>query len=526
MNPKIRFGILLHSTELPAWAIHALKAVAAAGDAECRALILTKDGKPTASTHGPFYDRLHALDHRLFASAPYARTPVDLRPLYPDLPIIQINTLDDLCLINSSIDLLLQFNGDLPQTELLDASAFGLWTYSPEHAEHPFGFWEVAEQAPETTASLYAVTREQPSPEIIDQAALQTHPHSPAQNRDFIHWASAAFLPRQLRRLRELGAEQFYRESRAKYAAPAVPPKSIPNRQQMIKETLKLGSRVLRRSIQKACFHDQWRLLYQFDAHPPFHFETFSEIKPPPDRMWADPHVIAAYGKYFIFIEEMIFSKQRGHLAVMEMDEEGNYTAPVPVLEKDYHLSYPFVFQDENTYYMIPESAENRTIDLYECESFPTRWKHKMTLMSDVLALDTTLLHAYGKWWMFTALAANEGAFPQTELYLFHADHFLTAQWMPCALNPIKSDIKSARPAGQCFRDGDKWFRISQDCSGRYGYGFNISEIIELSASHYAEEVRQKVVPDWNKAYLATHTFSTSSRLTVIDCLTRRWKWF
>ena len=40
------------------------------------------------------------------------------------------------------------------------------------------------------------------------------------------------------------------------------------------------------------------------------------------------------------------------------------------VLEKDYHLSYPFLFEDNDELFMIPETATNKTIELYKCEEF------------------------------------------------------------------------------------------------------------------------------------------------------------
>ena len=71
---------------------------------------------------------------------------------------------------------------------------------------------------------------------------------------------------------------------------------------------------------------------------------------------------------------------------------------PVKILEKDYHLSYPFVFEDNNEIFMIPESKENKTIDLYKCIDFPYKWKHEKTLINNIMAVDATVLFKDNKY--------------------------------------------------------------------------------------------------------------------------------
>ena len=82
---------------------------------------------------------------------------------------------------------------------------------------------------------------------------------------------------------------------------------------------------------------------------------------------------------------------------------------PKKIIEKPYHLSYPFVFSYDNEFYMIPETGSNSTIELYKCLEFPEKWEMAAILMKDVRAYDTTILHKDGKWWLFTNICENEG---------------------------------------------------------------------------------------------------------------------
>jgi hypothetical protein len=293
-----------------------------------------------------------------------------------------------------------------------------------------------------------------------------------------------------------------------------------------IRRSLKRIRYVLRRIYQKVFFLDQWILLFHRSENVPTSFSDFKKLVPPKDRFWADPHAIQIDNKYYIFIEEYIYSKQKGHISVIAVDGEGNCEAPIPVLEKEYHLSYPCVFEWEGRYYLIPENAENRTIDLYECIEFPNKWVFRMNLMENVHAVDSTLFRHDGKWWLFTGIAENEESLPLVKLFLFYSDVLLTQKWTPHPLNPIISDAKKGRPAGPIFMRNGRMNRPSQDCSGFYGYGCDLKEIVVLSETEYLEEHVASVRPEWDKDIKGIHTFTRKNDLTVIDGFVRRRKYF
>jgi hypothetical protein len=141
--------------------------------------------------------------------------------------------------------------------------------------------------------------------------------------------------------------------------------------------------------------------------------------------------------------------------------------------------------------------------------------------MENVSAVDTTLIHHSDKWWLFTAIAENDAAAPNVELFLFYSDDLFSGDWKSHPGNPIISDVKSARPAGSLFAEGAKLFRPSQDCSKSYGYGFDLNEIEILSETEYREKKVLSIRPNWDKKILGTHTFATCGNLTVIDVLTK-----
>src|SRR5262249_24514065 len=243
-------------------------------------------------------------------------------------------------------------------------------------------------------------------------------------------------------------------------------------------------------------------------------FYRFTHLVPPKDKFWADPFPVKVDGKYYIFLEEYLYQTDRAHISVMEVNKAGA-TDPAPVLKRDYHLSYPFVFYWKDRYYMIPETAENKTVELYTCESFPNEWKLETVLLEGVPGRDATLFELDGLWWMFVAMADTDSA---DELYLYYSATPL-GPWKPHQRNPVKSDVRNSRPAGRPFYWNGDLYRPAQDSSERYGYAMTINRVVRLTPDDFVEEEVSKVLPQWRKDLRGTHTLNICEDLTVIDCL-------
>jgi hypothetical protein len=243
-------------------------------------------------------------------------------------------------------------------------------------------------------------------------------------------------------------------------------------------------------------------------------------LRPPRDRYWADPFPIRVGNDCYIFHEEAPFSTDKGRIVVSVVDGAGKTAGPIPVLERDYHVSYPFVFQWDGDFFMIPQTA-SRQVELYRCVSFPSQWKLERVLISDVTASDPTLAFLHGKWWLFANVPAYGTTWHHDELHVFHADSPL-GPWTPHRNNPIKSDVRSARPAGRIFERNGQFHRPAQDCSKRYGYAVSINRILRLDDEAYQEIEVDRIVPNGVPTMIGVHTFNQAGDLTVIDCLLRR----
>jgi hypothetical protein len=166
---------------------------------------------------------------------------------------------------------------------------------------------------------------------------------------------------------------------------------------------------------------------------------------------------------------------------------------------------------------MIPETRQNATIELYRASNFPMSWELEKVLFHNVQAVDTTLFEYQGRFWLFTNMSVFGGS-TWDELFLFHSDSPL-GKWIPHPNNPIVSDVRRARPAGNLFWLNGTLYRPSQESSLRYGYAVNLNRVDVLSENDYSETPVKLLKPDWLDGNLKTHTFNFNEDLVVVDAM-------
>jgi hypothetical protein len=237
---------------------------------------------------------------------------------------------------------------------------------------------------------------------------------------------------------------------------------------------------------------------------------------PPHDKFWADPQLIVHNNKNYVFFEEFSISENKGHISIMTINDKG-HSEPKKIITESHHLSYPNIFKFDDKFYMIPESSQKNTIDLYKCEEFPYKWKFEKTLMKNVTAVDSTIFYFNKKWWLFSVIAIINGAIPGDELFLFYSDDPTSTEWISHPKNPIISDVRNARPGGHIFEYDNKIIRPSQNSMKGYGHAINLNEIIKLTENEYEEKQIKILEPNWNEKIKAIHTLEYHNGLTVID---------
>jgi hypothetical protein len=559
LGRPLRLALLLDKVEQPAWVNAALADVAASGIAQIVLVILNagsdavEPARRSALTRaGVWYrNRRHLpyalyskLDERRYRPASDPFSPVDISPLLKGCAVVRVTPRqtkfcdyfdDDVVqeILRHRLDVALRFGFRILKGRALEIARFGIWSF--HHGDNrvnrggPTGFWEVMEHHDTTGAMLQRLTEDLDGGQVLARSTSRTNFSSVSINRAISHWQAGGLLTRELRRLH---AEGTLPGSAAppEWSAYCAPLYTTPSPLRMASSAVKLAARLVRGKVENAFWREQWFLAYarrqadRDEENVPhavmFHFK---EILPPPDRFWADPFPVAIEGRHWIFFEELPFAGPHAHISVLEIDAKGRVGPARPVLRLDYHLSYPFVFRWEGEWYMVPETLSRRSVELFRARRFPDEWEFIGPMLTNVDAVDATLEEIDGRWWLF---AGNQipGTSDATALHLYHGPSPL-GPWTPHRYNPVKVDIRGARPAGRLFRKNGILYRPGQDGAPRYGSGTIVHRIDEITPTSFRETAVARILPTWRPGLLGTHTLNAAGGLTVIDVLRNIPRW-
>src|SRR5208283_2507083 len=92
---------------------------------------------------------------------------------------------------------------------------------------------------------------------------------------------------------------------------------------------------------------------------------------------------------------------ERGQIAAYRTADLKNFEYLGVVLEAPFHLSFPFVFAEGSSVFMVPESLADSSVALYQFDAFPFKLRMVRTLLKGDF-VDSHLFHHNNKWFLFT----------------------------------------------------------------------------------------------------------------------------
>jgi hypothetical protein len=283
------------------------------------------------------------------------------------------------------------------------------------------------------------------------------------------------------------------------------------------------------RAIYRLCFHSPhwivgWRRTTPQGALP-FSMDgaAFQVVPDPLTSFYADPFPIDVGGRSFVFVEELPHRTNKGVISVIEYDANGPRGLAVPVIEEPWHLAYPHVFEQDGAVWMIPESAANRTVDLWRAVAFPHRWEKVATLIADRELCDVTPVRHNGRYYLFATGRDEMGSTSDT--LVVYCAPALTGPWTPHPANPVRVDGATSRPAGAVVSHGGHLFRPAQACSTWYGRAVVTMRIDRLDEEAVVETPLAMLNPGPAWSAQRVHTFNRSPSIEVVDGTTLAPKW-
>src|SRR6476661_208520 len=425
-RPPLRVGLLIDSHQQPAWVMAIIDDIQKSSVATISLVVrnaspgavvaprlstTTRLSRWYANRHILLFALYERLDLRKFATADDPIRMVDASSDLASVPTVDVTPretkfsdyFDDADverILAYDLDVALRFGFRILRGRSLRIARYGVWSY--HHGDNlanrggPPGFWEVMERVPTTGSVLQVLSEDLDAGRVIYRSLARTQPLSVTKNRAGYFWKTSEFVIRKLSDLHEDGEpalvdpEPAARHPQAYSNRLYVAPKN----QELAPHLGRLVTRYAGVKLRELTTVEQWALAYRFASKTatgqvpdlaPFRFKW---IIPPIDRFWADPFPMQIDGRFYVLFEELMFRSPKGRICGFELGEHGMIGDPVPVLECDYHLSYPYTFEWRGERFLIPESVANRTVQLYRAVKAPYEWTLERVLLTDVRLVD------------------------------------------------------------------------------------------------------------------------------------------
>ena len=258
----------------------------------------------------------------------------------------------------------------------------------------------------------------------------------------------------------------------------------------------------------------EWKIAIRRRNNNGLYSDSFTTIPNTKKYWFADPLLFETGNNTYLFVEAFNRKSYKGDIGFFKITN-GTASTFELLIENNFHMSYPFVFKHEDKYYMIPESEENSTVDLYVAENFPRGWRKEKTLLSGVHYADTTLLEKNERKFLFTYCPKGD----KWNLLIFE----LNMEGKNVTLfQTIEYKDNVCRPAGKFYIDKTgRCLRPAQDCRCGYGKGIMVYEL-QFEGNKFVENIieefdNSKLIIDGKLGVDNFHTYSCTSEYEVVD---------
>lgn len=413
------------------------------------------------------------------------------------------------------LDVLLRFNKKILRGEILNMNKFGI--LSLHHGDDmkyrggPSGFWEVYNKEPNSGFIIQQLTKNLDNGNLLFRGKISTE-KTWLLNRAELNLRSYFYLKQTLTNL----AINQKLPSFIKNAPYTDKIYKNPTNYQLAKYIfMRIKNKLKDLNFNNK--NNRYQVGFQKTTWGNLEYRKSIFIENEKGTFNADPFVVEKDNKNYCFVECFNYAEKKAKINVYELSEKG-YVFLGTALEESFHLSFPFIFEFNNEFYMVPESSKNRDIRLYKCQNFPLKWELQEILIDDIDAADTMIFQKNNKWWMMTnedPLKLNNHNY---QMNIYYSDNLLNGEWISHKNNPIIMDANSARNAGLLL-DEDNVFRVSQAFGfyKKYGENFSINKIELIDVNSYSEKTFSSHTKFFGKNILGSHHLHSNNIFSVFD---------
>lgn len=532
----IRFGVICSNTLLYAWQKIVIEKLIAEADIELKLVVFESDKSSEKNQDSSGYNSfflsgvLWKLYYQQYVEKKSdALQKLETNMLYEGVPKICCDFVsdnegfskledDDIEKIEKSqLDFIIDFSSLRLTGNVLSSARYGIWSYQysdPEkYTGSPSCFWEIYYEDVLTKVSLTRLTIKPDTIIILKEGCLKTEVFY-TKNIDKIHLESATWPLNICQDIRNDLANNLSIPSKIKPSKKFISPSSL--------QLLIFFFIQIKLFVKKVCkqlfYTDYWNIgivfspIHEFLNSEKTHtVQWFSKL--PKSRFMADPFGVYIKDQLHILYEDFRFDEGIGKTASF-LFKEDTFVENRIVIDEEFHMSYPFLFEHKDEMYCIPETYQANQVGLYKAVDFPIKWKFEKILIKNYAGIDSTLYNKDDTWFLFST---DKNSGPHYNLNIHYTDDVF-GPWKAHPKNPVKTDIRSARPAGTLFEHKGELFRPSMDYSEKIEGRITINKVVTLTILNFKEEVHTIIDPFENTPFCdKVHTLSKIGPYTLVD---------
>jgi hypothetical protein len=529
---SLRVGVLLDSIVQPAWILWIIEEIIRMNEAELSFVVLNKGMGNSVAKEGfasKLFKGISILERKLVKGslAEFERRKISIPNsaiLIEDVPVkkgIGLKLSDDSieAIRELNPDIIIRFGFGILRGEILNIPKHGVWSF--HHGDNriargrPACFWEIRNNEHIIGAVLQILNEELDNGKIIDRVYSKVINNSVWLSMNQLYKTAKQMVPNKIRHLYKIGtitSKDFpVLYDRPLYKYPGVI------------DTIDYSFKLLKGKLDSKLGKQRKRNWSVFvgitkNGQHPLSFPLFKlrRLPTPQGKFWADPFIRNSENGFEVFLEEYCLEREKGYIKKVTLDIKGEVVSQAVCLEEDWHLSYPFLIQKDGEWYMIPEASVSGMLTIYKENKLTYKWEPVRTLFKSEAVFDCTICKVEDVYWIFmTKKGVSERS--DAELYIYHTHDFVNDIWEEHSLNPVKIDMRSARPAGAIINIDGKLYRPSQDCSTGYGSRIIINEIETVTKDAYQERMVDMIEANWRDKLNAVHTVNSCKNAVVYD---------
>ena len=231
----------------------------------------------------------------------------------------------------------------------------------------------------------------------------------------------------------------------------------------------------------------------------------------------ADPFIVADKTSNFVFFEGFKRRSEYGKIYSAEISQhsENDFKVAMPelVLDAGAHVSFPYIFKREDSWYLIPESSAVGKLLILQAEFLSGPWKIIHSFDFGFPVLDPVIIQEGTNLRLLGSHKIQKDCSLGYLLQSFTSTSGLEGPWVKESNRSLWSD-KNGRLGGMRMLNGEIELFTQSGCKGKYGHHLERIKLVDL----FRKESTVFMMPAKNKRI---HHFSSNATFKTRDIFQR-----